>query len=255
MKKTIILAIAVLFFSAHFGKDAYALGISQRDGAGGYQPENAQFLILPVQFSNFYYDKTRTVASPVGYHGVKYDQLDSAIASVFQEVGLQVYPILQFIEDAKMKEESNGRAVGQLYQDFVQVLNDSVSVAWPLLDKSKKFYLGRQFGNTLKRLPIDLTNIYFVVPLGHEFENEKHEVFGFLGVAVVDKEAEIITAAAVRYDPTKYSHAQLEDGFKKLVGRCAKKLQKEKPPVSHDPRVPELKKDSVKSTEQSKKST
>lgn len=241
-----IFFFTVLIFLFLFTNNVYALGISQREGAGSYRPQNAKFIILPVQFSNFYYDKTQTVAAQIGYSGVNYDMLDQVIAASFKENSLKNYAVELFIENAKLKEESSGRAIGQLYQDFAQILKDSVSVIWPLLGKAKKFYLGRQFGNTLKRLPLDLTDTYFIVPLGHEFESEDHKVFGFLGIAVVDQEAEIITAAAVRYDPTQYTQGGLEANFRELAERCAKKLKKEKKAKQHQPRVPELKKNSPK---------
>ncbi len=242
IRRKTISFLVILFSFFYFPIQGYAFGVSQREGAGGYQRENAQFVILPVQFSNFFYDNTQTQARLIAYH-VKYDGLDNTLTEVWNNNSLQVYPMMKFIEDAKIREESNGRAVGQLYQDFAQVLKDSVSVLWPLLEKSKRFYLGRQFGNTLKRLPHDLTDVYFVVPMGLEFENEKHEVFGFLGIAVVDKEAEIVTAAAVRYSPIKYKQSELENEFRKLAKSCAQKLQKDKNPTSHAPRMPELKKE------------
>lgn len=149
MRRIFWIALAVVWLGM---PSAFALGVSQKEGAGGFDPEGARIVVLPVNFMNFYRDPSLVVASEIGYHNVDYQTLDRMLADVYSKAGLSIYDVSKFVEDAKMTEPSNGRAMGQLYQDFAQVLKGSISQMWPLLGRDRKFYLGRQFGNTLKIL-------------------------------------------------------------------------------------------------------
>lgn len=223
MQKRLI-ALTILVGLLFICDQAHALGISQRDGEGNFSQQNARLLVLPSAFMNFFYDKTQKVASLISYADIKMIQIDETIRSSFEKRGFKLVDEETLKNEFRLEDKSNAAALRQLYQDFAQVLKDSVSVMWPLLNKVEDYRLGRQSGNTLTRLPTDLTHTYFVTPMGLEFENERREVFGFLGVAIVDKDAEIVTAAAVRYAVVGYTQKGLEKDFRKLAERCAKKL-------------------------------
>jgi len=214
--------VSLILFS--YARPCEAGLFSQRAGEGQYDKEGASFIIMRTLFLKFYQNQPKDFADRALYPDLDLNALDEQIRGAFERKNLTLIGQEELREKAMFNDKKNRIAIFQLYQDFAHILIEAGLFLLPLLGKVEDYRLGRQYGNTLASIPYDFTDQYMVVPMGLEFHDMEGQVIGFLGVAVVDKNSEIITATTDQYPPKKINQTRLVASFKKLAERCVARL-------------------------------